>query len=50
MEMKCKMDKLEEMLNNVCKRVEDLENTDQYEDYGGYGEDCIDLDGNYDFS
>ncbi|KAH3782447.1 hypothetical protein DPMN_160362 [Dreissena polymorpha] len=49
MEMKCKMDTSEEMLNNVCKKVEDLENKEQYEDYGGYGEDCIDLDGNYDF-
>ena len=36
-EMKAKMDKSEEMLNMVTKRVEDLENIEKYDDYGHFG-------------
>ena len=37
-EMKAKMDKSEEMLNRVTKRVENLENIEKYDDYGHFGQ------------
>ena len=39
MDMRKKMEKSEDLLNNVSKRVDDLENTDYHDYYGQYGDD-----------
>ena len=34
-------------LNYVCLRVEELENTEKYDVFGGFGKKNLDHDGNY---